>query len=146
MIERLLNRIRKGASVGVVTFDGVHLFDRYQPLWPDEYQGSNKLPWWRPFNVLFHNWKHGEAEAFHDHPRWSVTIVLKGQIVEHTPWRRKLLKPGSIVFRSRKFIHAFDLPEGQDDVWTMFIVGRRKHEQNSFVVNPRGRKASGLGD
>lgn len=137
---------RRSPPQSVITFDGVHLFTRFAPFWPDEYCGRNRPPWYRPFNVLLHNWQHGESGAFHDHPRWSVTIVLKGRITEVTPWRRKLLNPGSIVFRSRKAIHAFELPQDHGDVWTLFIVGRRNHEQNSYVVEPRGGAASGLQD
>lgn len=149
LINWLLAKARKNgrsAPTPVVTFDGVHLFDRWAPFWPDEAWGRHRAPWWRPFNVLLHRWHHGEADAFHDHPRWSITICLKGQIVERTPWAERVLRPGSIVLRGRKFIHAFRLPEGQQEVWTVFIVGRRNHEQNSFVVSPRGRKASGLAE
>ena len=146
MIAALKKWATRNGHVRVVTFDGVHLFDRYSPFWPDEWMGQNTLPWWRPVNILLHNWKHGEAEAFHDHPRWSVTIVLKGRITERTPWKRKLLKPGSVVVRSRRSIHAFELPENAGDVWTLFIVGRRKHEQSSYAITPRGRKGSGLLD
>lgn len=133
----------KGISNSVVTFDGVHLFNRYAPFWPDEWFG-NRPPWWRPFNILVHNWKHGENEAFHDHPRWSITICLKGKIIERTPWADRLLTPGSIVIRTRKFIHAFDLPDDAGDTWTLFIVGRRNHTQNSYVITRRSRKECGL--
>jgi hypothetical protein len=129
----------------VVTFDDRHLFDRFAPFWPDEYihQGKHHFrpPWWRPFNILLHCWdlKDGVAEELHDHPRWSVTVCLAGRIVEVTPWGERLLKPGSIVFRTRKAIHAFRAPEGYaGETWTLFIVGRRNHQQNTYVVTPQG--------
>lgn len=137
----------------VVTFEGKRLFDRYEFLrwdeWPDfwwdEHREAypvrpNKLPWWLPFNAFLHNWQPepGFAEEMHDHPRWSVTICLKGRIIERTPWGDRLLEPGSTVLRSRKAIHSFALPEEpQDEIWTLFIVGRRKYRQNTYVVTAR---------
>lgn len=130
----------------VVTHDGLFLFHRFDPFWPDEWvtaEGKryNRPPWWRPFNALLHHWKPtpGTREGYHDHPRWSITICLRGALDEHTPWATKRLRPGSIVIRSRKYIHAFSIPEGYSGkTWTLFIVGRRNHAQNSYVVTPRG--------
>lgn len=146
----------------IVTFAGEALFDRYEFLrsdeWPDSQVDSHKceckcwfcpskkegwrwnaLPWWMPFNAFLHHWKLGPdtPESFHDHPRWSITICLKGNIIERTPWGKRLLRPGSIVVRSRKAIHAFEVPADAGEVWTLFIVGRRKHRQNSFEVTAR---------
>jgi hypothetical protein len=48
--------------------------------------------------------------------------------------------PGSIVFRSRKAIHAFRVPrETRGKSWTLFIVGRRNHPQNQYLIRPKGR-------
>jgi len=133
-------------SVRVVTFGGDLLFFRYQFLWPDEYLWARSdgtqtmvdaLPWWRPFNAFVHRWCPAPElrESIHDHPRWSITICLRGRIIERTPWGERLLKPGSIVFRSHKAIHSFEVPRGyQGKTWTLFIVGRRKHRQNTYVV------------
>jgi hypothetical protein len=136
----------------VVTFEGEELFDRYQIMrrdeWPDSWWDRhrdhfkvrpNKLPWWLPFNAFLHHWKvsNGIAESFHDHPRWSITICLKGKIIEMTPWGEKVLSPGSIILRSRKYIHAFKSIPGCDECWTLFIVGRRTHRQNTYQVTKR---------
>lgn len=141
---------------GVVTFDGKRLFDRFEFLrfdeWPDATWDANggpggkfpkrphKLPWWMPLNAFLHSWnpEPGSQEGFHDHPRWSVTVCLAGRIIERTPWGDRLLKPGSIVIRSRKAIHAFKVPEDHTGpIWTMFIVGRRVSRQNTFVITAR---------
>lgn len=137
----------------VVTFDDKFLFTRYEFLRFDEWHDGlwdqyrdrypvrpNKLPLWLPFNAFLHCWapEPGTREGFHDHPRWSVTICLKGKITEVTPWGRRELRAGSIVIRSRKAIHAFEVPvDHHGETWTLFIVGRRKHRQNTFVVTPR---------
>jgi hypothetical protein len=140
-------------AVDVVTFDDKFLFHRYEFLrhdeWCDDLWDAHRerwptrpcaLPWWLPFNAFLHCWKPepGTREAFHDHPRWSVTICLKGRITEITPWGRRDLSPGSIVIRSRKAIHAFEVQDGfAGETWTLFVVGRRKHRQNTFVVTAR---------
>lgn len=135
----------------VITFAGDALFTRYEFLWPDEWDDSmcegqpgsgrpNRPPWWRPFNAFVHRWcpKENLREATHDHPRWSVTVCLRGRIIERTPWRERLLKPGSIVMRSHKAIHSFEVPKGyRGKTWTLFIVGRRNHRQNTYEVTPQ---------
>lgn len=132
----------------VVTFAGDLLFTRHAFLWRDEWVSAsgkrwNRPPWWRPFNVLLHQWPaSAPPESFHDHPRWSITVCLKGRIVERTPWGDRLLKPGSVVVRSRKAIHAFGRAPGHDgETWTLFIVGRRNHWQNTYVVTSHAPKA-----
>lgn len=155
LVDKLINwAVRRGSPAReVVTFDDQFLFHRYEFLrwdeWPDIWWDKhrakypvrpNKLPWWLPFNAFVHCWQPlpGTGEAFHDHPRWSVTICLRGQITEVTPWGRRVLRPGSIVIRSRKAIHAFEAHEAfAGETWTLFIVGRRKHRQNSYVVTAR---------
>lgn len=136
----------------VVTFEDKQLFTRYECLLPDEWPDSwwdqcredeptrpNALPWWMPFNVFLHQWNpEADTEEFHDHPRWTITILLKGRMVEKTPWGQRTLKPGSIVIRSRKAIHAFEMPDGfHGRTWTLFIVGRRKYRQNTYQVVAR---------
>lgn len=135
----------------VVTYFDDPLFKRFSFLWPDEVvlirangdrTHRHRPPWWRPFNVMLHCWRpiSGTEEAFHDHPRWTITVLLKGCIIERTPWGERTLRPGSVVIRSRKAIHAFKLPDGhRGKTWTLFIVGRRDHAQNSYDVIPRGR-------
>lgn len=125
----------------VVTFDGRFLFRRYEFLWFDEVVRNGKhyrrRPWWFPANAFLHCWRpeDGSREGFHDHPRWSITVCLKGQLTEHTPWRARVLRPGAIVVRSRKYIHAFAVePKFAGKTWTLFIVGRRNHPQNTCVV------------
>jgi hypothetical protein len=124
----------------IVTHEGKFLFWRLTPYWPDEYvnregQHFNRAPWWRPFYILLHWWRPAidTEEAWHDHPRWSVTIVLRGCLVERTPWSERTLRPGAIVIRSRKCIHSFRCPS-PGTTWTLFIAGRRNHRQNVYTI------------
>lgn len=145
----ILWTLRKAGKYGwqqVVTFDDAPLFRRFAPFWPDEFvrrgEHHHRPPWWRPFNMLLHWWMPGRRpESFHDHPRWSVTICLRGKLVEMTPWGDRLLKPGAVVFRTRKAIHAFRVPDGYTGTaWTLFVVGRRNWPQNTYQITPRGRE------
>jgi hypothetical protein len=121
--------------------DGKQVAIRFAPFFRDEYQTHPKgvrckLPWWTPCNFLLHCWRsHDDGERMHDHPRWSITICLKGQLIEKTPWGERVLRPGSIVFRSTKYIHGFRVESRYSwKTWTLFIVGRRKRMQNVYVV------------
>ena len=141
-----VRRTDASSRVQVVTFDRENSFRRFAFLWRDEYvsrsgQHWDRPPWWRPFNVLLHCWRPSPRteEAMHDHPRWSVTVCLAGRIVERTPWGERTLRPGSVVVRSRKAIHAFRVPDGfRGRTWTLFIVGRRNHQQNRYVIRDEG--------
>ena len=134
---------RSSYRIRVITASGDFSFYRFEFLWPDEYithRGHfDRPPWWRPFNVLLHCWKpEHDGEEMHDHPRWSITICLRGELTERTPWSERVLRPGSIVIRSRKAIHAFRVaPEFRGRTWTLFIVGRRNHQQNRYVIEPQ---------
>lgn len=142
---RRTRQLRHG-PLPVVTHGGDRLFQRFEFLWPDEYfwvdingneRMAHALPWWRSFNAFIHRWHPAPLlrESIHDHPRWSITVCLRGRIIERTPWGERLLKPGSIVIRSHKAIHSFEVPKSyRGKTWTLFIVGRRKHRQNTYEV------------
>ena len=127
------------------TFEGQRSARRIEFLWYDEWikgdKRYNRPPWWRPFNAFLHCWNpEHDGETFHDHPRWSITLCLAGQLIERTPWAERTLTPGSVVIRSRKAIHAFYVPpEHRGKTWTLFIVGRRNHPQNRYVIQDQGR-------
>jgi hypothetical protein len=124
--------------------DGKFGFRRWPLLDHDQYRGhTGKLhspfPWYRPFNILLHWWRpadeYYEEKYWHDHPRWSITIVLRGCIFEHTPKGCKILGAGSVVLRSHHYIHRFSmLKEHRGKTWTLFIVGPRVHPQNVFAI------------
>lgn len=117
---------------------------RYQPFFMDEHAVSDgsrlywRLPRWAPFNALLHHWRTHEDVQMHDHQRWSVTIVLRGELTEKTPWGERRLRAGSVVFRSRRYIHGFRCEaEHSTRTWTIFIVGRRRGVQNTYEVTRR---------
>lgn len=148
----ILRVIRNKFPTRIVTFADDFLFWRWNVLWADEWDDHSwetvggkdaypirprRLPWWRPFNAFLHCWRPAAnlREETHDHPRWSITVCLRGEIIERTPWATRVLRPGSIVVRSHKYIHSFEIPaKSRGKTWTLFIVGRRKHRQNSYKV------------
>jgi hypothetical protein len=154
LVDAFIAWAKRGNSAQpVVTFEGKDLFWRYcffrRDEWPDSWwdpvreqypERPNKLPWWLPLNMFIHEWKpeNGIDEDLHDHPRWSITVMLKGRIVERSPWGNRTLSPGSIVFRSRKSIHGFSLdPTYEGEIYTLFIVGRRLFRQSTYEVTAR---------
>lgn len=121
---------------------------RYMPFLEDEVQRGDDtiyhpLPWWAPFNALLHHWRaHDDGPRMHDHPRCSLTICLRGELVERTPWGERTLRPGAIVFRTSRYIHGFRVaPEHSCRTWTLFLVGRRRRAQNTYVVTRRTEAA-----
>ena len=120
--------IREGALEGV---EGITTIHRYFPFGMDDI--NEAYPWYKFVNAFLHNWVKSDLEYMHDHPRWSITVLLSGELIEKTPWTSKHLKPGRIVIRSRKNIHRFELVDNKP-AWTLFIVGRRKHKQNWYKL------------
>jgi hypothetical protein len=112
---------------------------RYTILWFDEFWDENlglvnRRPWYAPFNAFLHCWQHGDTGLMHDHPRWSITIVLKGCLKEQTPAKDKWLTPGSIVIRGPGYVHRIVVPERyKGRTWTLFIVGRRVYRQHYYT-------------
>jgi hypothetical protein len=78
--------------------------------------------------------KSDDDRAFHDHPFWFISIVLKGQYKEISPIFRDGIyegvriiyrKAGSIAFRRAADWHRIEVFPGET-VWTLFICGTRK--------------------
>jgi hypothetical protein len=137
-IDKAIARWSESVSNQLINSNDEVTTTRHHFLWPDEYWDDhhglvNALPWYLPFNVFLHCWTNSDGGLLHDHPRWSITILLKGCLIEETPTRYKWLTPGSVVIRSRKYIHRMIVPEryaGQ--AWTLFIVGRRRYKQSYY--------------
>lgn len=117
----------------VTASTGAMIFHRFCPFWFDEYvlwDGTHKRrpPWWRPFNILLHHWVGSDGPGYHDHPRWSITICLRGRIIENTLLAgARELRAWDIVFRKHTAVHRFDIVPGYEGkTWTVFIVGRRR--------------------
>lgn len=80
------------------------------------------LPRNRVFNIYVHQYVGSDDDrAMHDHPWWSFSILLKGELLEHDKGGVMLLKAGDIRLRSAKYAHRLELITGT--AWTLFITG-----------------------
>lgn len=89
--------------------------------------------WWlvprNPFlNVYLHEFLRSDDDrALHDHPWWSLSLLIKGCMVEHCddvlgrPLRLPL-GPGEVRLRSARFAHRLALP-ARGSCWTLFVTG-----------------------
>ena len=85
------------------------------------------IPRNRFLNIYLHRFGQSDDDrALHCHPWYSVSFLLKGELLEHhfngkrhIPW----LLP---VFRTAKFAHRLELVKGP--VWTLFVTGPRVRE------------------
>lgn len=82
------------------------------------------------FSLRLHNWLgDDDHRAYHDHPYWFLTIVLKGGYTDVHPSKdnelqssRDVLRFGSIRFRPAEFKHSVqDVIPG---TWTFLVTGR----------------------
>lgn len=94
--------------------------------------------WWviprnKHFNVYLHHMRHDDDDrAAHDHPWWSISLCLKGYILEKEyhpeskTYTDNHIRKGNFKYRSSSYAHRLVLPEG--DAWTLFITGSRKRD------------------
>lgn len=92
------------------------------------------------FNVYYHEFHRSDDDrALHDHPWWSVSIILEYGYDEYVPenpaqphsaahgeLRRIARQPGEIVFRRAASAHRIELHPGSEGrTRTLFITGPR---------------------
>lgn len=88
----------------------------------------------RFLNVYLHKFERSDDDrALHDHPWYSVSFLLRGEMLEHSfggcrfiPW----LFP---VLRTAKFAHRLEIVKGP--VWTLFITGPRIRQWGFYCPN-----------
>ena len=85
--------------------------------------------WWviprnKWFNIYLHKFERSDDDrALHDHPWYSVSFLLKGEMVEHSFKGLRFIPRFLPIFRTAKFAHRLELVKGP--VWTLFITGPR---------------------
>lgn len=149
---------------------------------PDVVLGDPSAPylkrWWviprnRWLNIYLHRiLRSDDDRALHDHPWWSISIILRGQYVEVMPadvpyvddpftgereflHRRAVRRSGAVVFRRAEQAHRLEVMQ---PVWTLFITGPRVrdwgfHCQKGWVLwrdyvdaRDNGRVGRGCGE
>lgn len=107
---------------------------------PDIVIGDPAAPylrrWWlvprNPWaNVYLHQFLSDDDDrALHDHPWPWVSIILRGEYLEHTIaaggiHRVRRYGPGTVRAHGPGYAHRLALPPGQSEVWTLFLTGPR---------------------
>ena len=136
---------------------------------PDFVIGGQESPylrrWWviprnRWLNIYFHHFcRSDDDRALHDHPWWSMSILLEGAYIEHVPGEGPDGRPdpqrpsviyrpeGTIAWRGAEALHRVELMgEWKDGVIWVGSTGHRiatKHEKpvwTLFITGPRVRE------
>lgn len=92
-------------------------------------------------NIYLHHFlRDDDDRALHDHPWWSASIMLRGEVLEwyfahpaigpRGSYSCRVIEAGSVVLRSARFAHRLTLfpraPGGPAPAaWTLFITGPR---------------------
>ncbi len=80
------------------------------------------IPRNRFFNIYYHHFFGSDAPVPHDHPWVSLSVILDGQYIEHTPKGSFARKASNITFRGPKALHWIEIDQ---PVRTLFITGPR---------------------
>lgn len=95
---------------------------------PDQIIGDKYLQRWfliprnRFFNIYLHRFDGSDdPRALHDHPWWSLSFLLKGELLEHTFRKTRHIPRFLPILRSAKLAHRLELIKGP--AWTIFITG-----------------------
>lgn len=99
---------------------------RFFPFGYDD--ASSIWPRWKMMHIVVNLWFKPDTGKRHSHKGWSTTLVLAGTGTEDTEDTKRRLRFLSLVFRGYKTPHRFVVDE-DTMMWTLFIYGRRKHEQ-----------------
>jgi hypothetical protein len=78
-----------------------------------------QLPWG---SVRLHHWLGpDDGRAFHDHPWWFVTLVLRGGYTDRSPAGAEHLRAGSVRYRAALYRHTVIPDPG--GAWTLLVTG-----------------------
>lgn len=99
--------------------------------WPHEIIGPTQrplmiryfiLPKNKYFNIYLHKLCRPDSDRdLHDHPWWSLAIVLRGYYKEEGPGGFYFYNAGNFKFRRATYKHRIDFVSYQ--CWTLFITG-----------------------
>lgn len=127
--------------MGAFTYFADRIIARSERRDPDVYIGGREdtymRRWWqiprnRWFNIYLHNFLRSDDDrALHDHPWWSMSLILRGSYTEHTINAggvnvRTIRRAGAVKFRWASSAHRVELHDGP--CWTLFITGPRIRE------------------
>ena len=78
----------------------------------------------RFLNIYHHKFLGSDDDrALHDHPWYSLSLVLSGELIEHkADGSARQIRRGKFTFRKPQFQHRIELPAG-GSASTLFITG-----------------------
>lgn len=86
-------------------------------------------------SLRVHHWLSNDDErAFHDHPWWFLTLVVKGSYTDSSPSGDDVLHFGSV--RYRPALHQHTVYPGPDGAWTLMITGPQSRKWGFW---PKGK-------
>lgn len=92
------------------------------------------------FSIRVHHWYRSDDDrAFHDHPWWFITLVLKGGYTDVSPAGRDHLGLGSIRFRPALHQHTAKVDPG--GAWTVILTGPNVRTWG-FWINGKFKKSN----
>src|ERR1039458_8537253 len=92
------------------------------------------------FSVRLHHFRRSDdARAFHDHPWWFLTLVLKGGYTDRSPQGDDHLSVGSVRFRPA--LHRHTIVADPGGVWTLILTGKQARRWG-FWVNNKFKKSN----
>ena len=82
-------------------------------------------PW---FGIYLHKFVRSDYDrALHDHPKDNISIILRGQYLEHFKTHTRLRRAGHIIARRAETAHRVELMYGQP-CWSLFLTGRERRQ------------------
>lgn len=91
------------------------------------------------FAIRLHLWhRSDDARAWHDHPFWFLTLVLRGSYADVSDAGRDVLRRGSIRFRPASHRHTVEIL--QPETLTLLITGPAKHRWSFWVGNKKMKR------
>lgn len=85
------------------------------------------IPRNRVFNVYVHKFLGDDDDrALHDHPWWSLSWCMEGDLVEFTAGKRAIVPEGKWMLRAGHYAHRLEIARGP--VWTLFLTGPKIRE------------------
>lgn len=75
-------------------------------------------------SVRLHHWLGpDDGRAFHDHPWWFVTLVLRGGYTDKSPEGEEHLRAGAVKYRPA--LHRHTVVPDAGGCWTIIVTGKR---------------------
>ena len=87
-----------------------------------------------PISFRLHHWlRSDDKRAFHSHPWWFWTFVIKGFYYDVTPQGKEKLSRFSLKFRKAEHNHYVDVPP--TGCWTFLVTGPSIHKWGFTLRN-----------